>query len=1032
MSERILKALMQLFAIIANPKSNTRDRRPIVKSFLQQQLNKVLVDEYLKIFDLYYVTHQQKFKSSTRTEKKTAASSVKVLTICTAINKELTQKQKLIVVIRLLEFINSENEITHQEFEFVSTVADTFNIQREEYESLKRFVLFAYADIEDSDKLLIINSSKEAPKPNTHHIQAESLTGEIIVYALKKANMHIFVFKNENELYLNNQLLDAGKIHILSPGASIKNTKIKPIYYNDIISRYNFDKTKSKIALEAHNISYKFKNGVTGLQKMNFLVQSGNLVGILGASGSGKSTLLNVLNGNLKPYSGEILVNGIDIHREPKKMEGIIGYVSQDDMLIEELTVYQNLYYSAKLCFSNYNEFQILREVLRLLKSLGLYEIKDMKVGSPLNKKISGGQRKRLNIALELIREPAILYLDEPTSGLSSRDSENILDLLKELALKGKLVFVVIHQPSSDIFKRFDRLLVLDYGGYLIYDGDPVESISYFKSSIRQADWNESECSLCGTVNPEQIFNIVEAQVVDEYGDLTQARKTTPAEWSEKFEIHRQKAIRKSIFVKNLPEINFKIPNWLKQLKIYIARDVLSKLTNRQYLIVNLLETPVLAFILSYITRYYNIDPSNETGYNLMENNNLPVYIFMSVIVALFIGLTVSAQEIIKDRMILKRESFVNLSRTSYLLSKITILTVLSAYQSLVFVLIGNSIMEIQGMYLQYWAVLFSVCVGANLMGLNISDGFKTTVTIYIVIPFLIIPQIILSGVIIKFDNINPIISSPNKIPFYGEIMISRWAYEALAVYQFKNNEYEKHFYGFDKEKSIAKYKKDYWLVTIENKLNYFQINWQDSSKKEKIRADFRLLRNEIGEEIVNNTDVSFRLDLNSVYPEKLDSNKEKVLSEYFKELKDYYNRRYKVANKLKDDLILELQSGRNGKEKFKKLKQEHANERLTEFVQNSDAINFVKEYDGHLYQKVDPVFYNPDSKFIKAHFYAPVKSIFGFNLTTLRANILIIWLISAFLYITLHFRWLAKGLDLINQFKQSKEQKRQLEEAKK
>jgi ABC-type multidrug transport system ATPase subunit len=526
MSERILKALMQLFAIIANPKSNTRDRRPIVKSFLEQQLNKELVDEYLKIFDLYYVTHQQKYKTNKRREKRTAASSVKVLTICTAINKELTQKQKLVVVIRLLEFINSEDEITHQEFEFVSTVADTFHIPKNEYESLKHFVLFAHQDIEDSNKLLVINADKTPPKQNVNHIQAEALTGEIIVYALKSANMHIFVFHDEKELYLNNQLLDSSKIHILSPGASIKNTKIKSIYYNDIVSRYNFDKTKSKIALEAHNISYNFKNGVTGLHKMNFLVQSGNLVGIVGASGSGKSTLLNVLNGNLKPYHGEVLINGIDIHKEPERMEGVVGYVSQDDMLIEELTVYQNLYFSAKLCFSNYNQFQILRLVLKVLKSLGLYEIKDMKVGSPLDKKISGGQRKRLNIALELIREPAILFLDEPTSGLSSRDSENILDLLKEQALKGKLVFIVIHQPSSDIFKRFDRLLVLDHGGYLIYEGDPVESISYFKSRIRQADWNESECSLCGNVNPEQIFNIVEAQVVDEYGNLTQTRKT--------------------------------------------------------------------------------------------------------------------------------------------------------------------------------------------------------------------------------------------------------------------------------------------------------------------------------------------------------------------------------------------------------------------------------------------------------------------------------------------------------------------------
>src|SRR5690606_15110553 len=115
---------------------------------------------------------------------------------------------------------------------------------------------------------------------------------------------------------------------------------------------------------------------------------------------------------------------------------------------------------------------------------------------------------KRLNIGLELLREPSVLYVDEPTSGLSSRDSENIMDLLKELSLKGKMVFVVIHQPSSDIFKMFDKLAIMDVGGYQIFYGNPVEAVVYFKRIIDTVDKEQGSCLECGNVNPEQIFNI--------------------------------------------------------------------------------------------------------------------------------------------------------------------------------------------------------------------------------------------------------------------------------------------------------------------------------------------------------------------------------------------------------------------------------------------------------------------------------------------------------------------------------------------
>ncbi|HOY72733.1 MAG TPA: ABC transporter permease, partial [Tenuifilaceae bacterium] len=172
-------------------------------------------------------------------------------------------------------------------------------------------------------------------------------------------------------------------------------------------------------------------------------------------------------------------------------------------------------------------------------------------------------------------------------------------------------------------------------------------------------------------------------------------------------------------------------------------RDLRSKISNSQYIILNLLETPILAFILAYVVRYI-ADPNSKI-YIFRENENIPIYIFMALIVALFIGLTVSAEEIFRDRKILKREAFLNLSRSSYLLSKVAILFLLSAIQSATFILIANSILEIRDMYFDYWLVLFTTAAAANLLGLNISATFNSAVTIYIVIPLVMIPMMVLS-----------------------------------------------------------------------------------------------------------------------------------------------------------------------------------------------------------------------------------------------------------------------------------------------
>ena len=170
-------------------------------------------------------------------------------------------------------------------------------------------------------------------------------------------------------------------------------------------------------------------------------------------------------------------------------------------------------------------------------------------------------------------------------------------------------------------------------------------------------------------------------------------------------------------------------------------------------------------------------------------------------------GMTISAEEIIKDRKILQRESFLNLSRFSYLNSKVLFLVLLSGFQTLRFVVTGNLILGIHGMNTAYWLVLFSVALFSNLLGLNISSAFDSVVTIYILIPLLLIPQILLCGVIVKFDDLQSVNSDKDATPLVGDMMVSRWAFEALAVEQFKDNKYMSLFFDLEKEMTQANFK---------------------------------------------------------------------------------------------------------------------------------------------------------------------------------------------------------------------------------
>jgi ABC-type multidrug transport system ATPase subunit len=1007
MSEEILKALTQLFAIITKQDGGvTENERQFVINFFQQELDHDSVKGYVQLYDEI----SGYGKEEERNKLTSVKDSVKTLGICKKINKTLTQKQKVVVLIKLLELVSSDKNFTPQRMEIVNTVSTVFNIIQDQYRLIESFVISEDVSQFNFPDILLMNAAATKSAELQKHAHAH-IEGQLVFMRVSSVDMYFTKYLGDESNILNGFIVQPNRVYLFSHGSTIKTQAGDAHYYSDIVADFNEELKTTKLSFNANIEEFKFPNGAIGLRDVMISEGPGKLIGIMGASGAGKTTLLLALAGLEKPSKGEILINGFDIHKQKDQIHGVIGFVSQDDLLIEELTVYENLYYNAKLCFADFNEEQLSKRVMEVLENLGLDQRKDLKVGNPLEKTISGGQRKRLNIALELIREPAILFLDEPTSGLSSRDSENVIDLLKELSLKGKLIFVVIHQPSSDIYKMFDKMVIMDTGGFPSYYGPPVEAVTYFKKSTHQVDSNRGQCETCGNVNPEQIFNIIEAKVVDEYGQPTNKRKVNPTQWHdmyrERFKINRVED------VKEKPPVTLNIPTWIKQIKIFTVRDFLAKLSNKQYLLINLLEGPLLALILAFIIKYKSAPGGKE--YIFRFNDNFPAFMLMSIIVALFMGLTVSAEEIIRDRKILKRESFLNLSWNSYLFSKLAILFLLSAIQTFCFVLVGNLILEIHGMTFAFWLVLFSTSCLANVLGLNISSAFNSAVTVYVMIPLLLIPQMILSGLLFNFDKLNNLISTKGKVPVVADLMASRWAYEAMAVYQYKNNDYESPFFDYHMLESKADFKSGYLGDELKRKNLFVLENFEskNDSIQEIVSRNLAILRGRLANEPfkagLENVDLN-----DALWPGKYTKRVGQLLQTYL----DQYQKNYQ---KLYNENVAIVEKAMNYFEKntegynVNEYKNRYFNESLSDLVKNVNTKERLLEYHGELIQQINPIYQTPTPSNVldyRAAFFLPEKNFLGVTISTYIFNILVIWLMTCVLYLGLYYEILRKLID--------------------
>lgn len=1014
MNESILQALMRLFALVAyvNEKGQASIERDVVYEYLQRQFSNELVEKYLRIFDQYLTEYHPDLSSesdSFRLEHDSVHTK-SIVELCNKLNLELQQEQKIFIMVFLLDFISSGDQLSTYQFQLIDEVTQRLNISATDYRNAKHFTFGEFEKIEAKENLLYIDSSLKVTEKEVKHLFIDKLEGRITVLLMPGTNTFVFRYYGSQVLLLNGHNIKTNRSYIWAPGSVIKNPRFGSVYYTWVAGQFIKASSQSQFVFTANEIEFSYGNSPNGIKRFNLNEESGRLIGIIGGSGSGKSTLLKVLAGIIKPHHGTIEINGRNINDKSEEFEGLIGYVPQDEFLIKELTVFENLYFNAKFSFSDYTEAEIVKLVDRALLDFDLVEARNLSVGDALNTFLSGGQRKRLNIAIELLREPAVLFVDEPTSGLSSSDSEKVMNLLKRQTFKGKLVFANIHQPSSEIFKLFDKLLVVDQGGRIVYYGNPVDAIGYFKHINHYVDADASECLSCGNINPDQILRNIEARVVDVNGRLTRKRKTTPQEWYKMYMDRIDPIIRniKRSHSGEVPNSHFVAPKRWEQLKLYFKRDLKAKIKNSQYLVITLLEAPVLALLLAFYTRSSRDLGGNITSYNFGLNSNIPAYLFMAVIVAIFLGLVVSAEEIYRDRKLLERERFLNLSRSSYLFSKAGITFMISAIQMLLFALIGNYILEIQGMTWRYFLILFTAAAWANLVGLNISSGFKSVVTIYILVPLILVPQLLFSGVVVDFYNLNKNIQSFKYVPAVGDAMTSRWTYEALVITQFRDNSFEKNFFESEHRMSDALYTKSYLVPELFDRLDFVKENIDERKNHNQVVSDLNLLSNEIKKLGLKFNDRQNKL-IDQLNIQDFNQQTYDRVSSFLQRVDRHYHAQYISAINQHDSVYNNLVNKLGGEDKFLDLKYKYYNTQLASIVRNDkELIQFFVHHENIIKLK-DPIFTLPVSLNGRAHFYAPMKRVGSFYIDTFWFNLVVVWLSTIAWFGVLYFDVLFK-----------------------
>lgn len=573
--------------------------------------------------------------------------------------------------------------------------------------------------------------------------------------------------------------------------------------------------------LKVRDISHSYDRKTPALDGITFSIQRGEMVCVMGPSGCGKSTLLKALGAQLKPRRGRVDLNNVNLYDAHDDLSSYIALIPQDETFDPLLTVEENLDTAAAIRAPHFPIAERRRRVDSKLIELGLNEIRHRLAGDQETKSLSGGQRRRLNAGMDMIGIADIYLFDEPTSGLSSKDSEHVLEMIRGLT-HNKITLVSIHQPSSRLFHMFDKAILLDNGGKLAFFGTPAQMLDYFNKAREQEGIHTTTFTM-GEVSedalsftPDFIFDVLETPLRDLGGDviyerdargnLIPARRFNSSFWADRFQTYRllEEVNLREIEADTSQTVSLqKTPqapprrlrhDWVR-FSNQFKRAFFSKLRNRANLATTLLEAPALAILIAVVMRY-----SEDGIYSFANAFHIPTYLFLSLVTALFLGMTNSAEEIIRDRNLLQRERHHGFRIGGYILGKYISLGFFALIQCVIYLLIGNAILGIRSMFFSNLLWMSMTAFVGIAAGLFISSMVRSPKTAINIIPLILIPNIILGGALIKYDEMNRSLdiiqsirqwfvseseneeSSRLKVPGVCHLMPLRWSYEAIII----------------------------------------------------------------------------------------------------------------------------------------------------------------------------------------------------------------------------------------------------------